>query len=127
VPLWLPKDNAAIRQARANERAAALEKMDAVQRVRDRLARAWFRLRNADRLNRLYRDVLVPRARAAASTSEDLLATGKGTLAGTLETVAVYHQFRLAAARASADHGQALADLEVAIGRPFQLEGEAAR
>jgi len=129
IPLWIGKDDAAIRKARAMQRAAALDRLDAAQSARQRLARAWFRLGNAERLDRLYHEVLVPRAEVATSTAEDLMAAGKGTLGGTLETVAVLHNFRLAAARARADHGQALARLEAVLGRPFTRTetGEASR
>ena len=124
LPIWLQADAAAIRRARQLERAASLERMDAIQRTRDGVARAWFQVGNAQRLSQLYRDVLVPRAAVAARTAEDLVATGKGNLGGVLETIAVYHNFRLAAARARADHGRAIADLERAIGQPFeQLPG----
>jgi len=119
LPIWVQKDAAVIRRSRSLERAAALERLDAIQRTRDRVARAWFQVGNADRLHRLYAEVLVPRAAIAARTAEDLLANGKGTLGGVLETIAVYHNFRLASARARADHGRAIAQLERAIGQPF--------
>lgn len=119
LPIWLQKDAAAIRRARHLARAASLQRMDAIQRTRDGVARAWFQVGNAERLSRLYGEVLVPRASLAARTAEDLLASGKGTLGGVLETIAVYHNFRLAAARARADHGRAVADLERVIGQPF--------
>ena len=121
LPIWVHRDVAAVRRAKALERAAALERMDVVQRTRDRVARAWFRVGNADRLHRLYSEVLVPRAATAARSAEDLLSTGKGSVAGVLETIAVFHNFRLAAARAKADHGRAIADLERAIGQPFEV------
>lgn len=126
VPLWVQRDAASVRRARALERAASLDRAQAIQSVRDRLGRAWFALGNAERLERLYDEVLVPRARDAARTAEDLQASGKGSLAGILETIAVLHNFRLAAARARADHGRALADLESVLGRPF-VEGEEKR
>ncbi len=121
LPVWVQRDEATIRRARGLERAAALDRVNAIQHTRDRVARAWFAVGNAERLHRLYADVLVPRADIAARTSEDLLASGKGSLAGVLETIAVTHNFRLAAARARADHGQAIAALERALGRPLDV------
>lgn len=123
LPIWLQKDAATIRRARELERAAALDRADAIQRTRDGVARAWFQVGNAQRLAQLYAEVLVPRAATAARTAEDLLASGKGNLGGLLETIAVYHNFRLAAARARADHGRAIADLERAIGQPLDPVG----
>ncbi len=121
VPLWYHRDSAAVRRARRLERAAAHERLDAAQRLRERLARTWYAVGNAGRLTRLYGEVLVPRATTAARTAEDLLLAGKGSVAGALETIAVLHNFRLAEARARADHGRAIADLEALVGRPFAL------
>jgi len=123
LPIWLQKDAATIRRARELERAAALDRADAIQRTRDGVTRAWFQVGNAQRLAQLYAEILVPRAATAARTAEDLLASGKGNLGGLLETIAVYHNFRLAAARARADHGRAIADLERAIGQPLDPVG----
>jgi outer membrane protein TolC len=120
LPLWFWRDEASIRQARALLRAADEEHREASLSVRRRVAAAWVRLRNAERLDRLYREVLLPRASAAVRAAEDLLASGEGSETEALETVAVLKNFRLAAARARADHGQSVAELEAAIGRPFE-------
>ena len=120
LPIWARQDVAAIRRAAALERAAALDHRAAVQRTREGVTRAWYRVGNAERLHRLYEDVLVPRAAAATRTADDLHAAGKGSVGGALETIAVYHNFRLAAARARADRGQAVAELERVVGRPFE-------
>jgi len=125
LPLWVSKNSAKVRRARALERAAALGQRGAALRVRRRLAKAWFDIGNAQRLVRLYEDVLIPRSEKAARTAEDLRASGKGTLAGALETIAVLHNFRLAAARARADLGQAVAQLESLLGRPLTLDRKA--
>ena len=122
LPIWGNKNRAKIRRAEALERAATRDRADTRLRVRHRLARSWYRVGNTERLVRLYADVLVPRAAAAAETAEELQEAGKGTLAGTVETIAVLHNFRLAAARARADHGQAVADLEGLLGRPLALD-----
>jgi outer membrane protein TolC len=96
-----------------DRRAASLQ-------LRPQLARAWFHVGNARRLVELYRDLLIPRAEKAVRTAEDLQTAGKGSVAGTIETVAVLHNFRLAAARARADHGQAVATLEAILGKPLE-------
>ena len=58
---------------------------------------------------------------------EDLAAAGKGSTAETLETIAVLSNFRLAVARARADHGQAVAELEAIVGRPLEPVAEDGR
>jgi len=119
VPLWAGKNSAEIRRARAFERMAAQDRRDVTLRLRPRLARAWFQVGNAKRQVDLYERVLIPRAKSAVRTAEDLRSSGKGSLAGNIETIAVLHNFRLAAARARADYGQAVAALEAVLGRPL--------
>lgn len=120
LPVWAGRNAAEIRRAEALERAAHLDRGQARAMLRSRLARAWYRVGQAERLHRLYHDLLVPRAETAVRTAEDLQAAGKGTLAATLETIAVLHNFRLAAARARADRGQAVAELEALLGQPLE-------
>jgi len=123
LPLWANRNGAEVRRARAMERAAIEDERAVRLRLRPQLARAWFQVGNARRLVDLYEGVLIGRAEQAARTAEDLQKAGKGSLAGTIETLAVLHNFRLAAARARADLGQAIAALEAILGRP--LEGGA--
>jgi outer membrane protein TolC len=120
LPLWANKNSAKIRRARALERVAMQDRRAASLQLRPQLARAWFHVGNARRLVELYRDLLIPRAEKAVRTAEDLQTAGKGSVAGTIETVAVLHNFRLAAARARADHGQAVATLEAILGKPLE-------
>jgi len=120
LPIWAQRTGAEIRRARALERVARHEERDAELQLRPRLARAWFQVGNARRLVELYDNVLVPRARTAVRTAEDLERAGKRSLSGTLETIATLHNFRLAAARARADYGQAVAALEAVLGRPLE-------
>ncbi len=122
LPLWPSKNSARESQAKAAERAAIRDEQALRLDLRVSVARAWQRAGSARRLDRLYRDVLVPRAEQAAKTAEDLMTSGKGTLAGSVETIAVMHNFRLAHARARADYGQAVANLEAALGRPLETE-----
>ncbi len=121
LPVWANKNAAAIRRAQAMQRVAVQSRRGKALRVRTQLARAWFDVGNAKRLVDLYHTVLVPRAELAARTAEDLHASGKGSLNGTIETIAVLHNFRLAAARARADYGQAVATLESVLGRPLAV------
>ena len=120
LPLWAKKNSAEVRRAQALERMALQGKRDVSLRLRSQLARAWFQVGNAKRQVDLYTKLLIPRAEKAIRTAEDLYAAGKGSLAGTIETVAVLHNFRLAAARARADYGQALAALESILGKPLE-------
>jgi len=105
-----------IREADANLRAARADEMDRRAKLAADVARAAFRLRNAQRLAELYGRELVPQAEQALVRSQSMMAEGKESLASSLELAAMWQQLRLAELRASADHAQALAALERLLG-----------
>jgi outer membrane protein TolC len=116
VPLWFPAHVANIREADANLRAARADEMDRRAKLAANVARAAFRLRNAQRLAELYGRELVPQAEQALVRSQSMIAEGKESLASSLELAAMWQQLRLAELRAAADHAQALAALERLLG-----------
>lgn len=125
LPIWVQRDSAVIRRAEAMQYAAVRDREEVLLRTKSQVAEAYYRVGNAERLVQLYADVLIPRAAVAARTAEDLIGSGKGTLGGLLETIAVMHNFRLAEARARADLGQAFSALERVLGQPFEWTGGA--
>jgi outer membrane protein TolC len=78
---------------------------------------AWFRLENADRLVRLYRDDLLPQAARAMESTGTLFKQGQGSFSDYVETQSAWYNFQLALARAKADYGKYLARLEKYAGR----------
>jgi outer membrane protein TolC len=116
VPFWFPAHQARIREADAGLRAARAEESDRRATLAASVARAAFRLRNAQRLGDLYGRELVPQAEQALARSQSMMAEGKESLASSLELAATWQQLRLAELRAVADRAQALAALEKLLG-----------
>lgn len=120
IPLWVNKYKAMAREASEMEKAALAEEEAQRQEVRAALAKAYFSLRNSSRLVRLYRDTLIPQARQALQSAEELYRKGEANLASVLETTATVHNFELARLRATADFYQNLARVERVLGTAFE-------
>lgn len=122
IPLWLDKYKAMLREAQEAARAAVAEQGAQQLQIRADLARAYFSLNNAARLVRLYRDMLIPQARQALRSAEELYRKGEANLAAVLETTATVHNFELARVRATADFYQNVARIERVLGTALDLQ-----
>lgn len=135
IPIWRGKNAGRTGAARADVEAMRSMKTVQVNETRVMVRDAWFRLENAARLVRLYREDLLPQALKAVEAAETLYRQGQGSFADYVETQATFYSFQLALARARADHGKFLARLEKLAGRdltvreaaPAAVPGEAAR
>jgi cobalt-zinc-cadmium efflux system outer membrane protein len=117
LPLWLGKSSGRSAAARAREAQAEAMRDQARAETRALARELLFRARNARRLTVLYQETLLPQAVRAMDTAREWHRQGTGTFADYVETAAAYYNFQLAAARARADYGKALARLEAAAGR----------
>lgn len=122
IPLWFPKYQARSREAGEMEKAARSEEEAQKLKVRADLAKAYFSLSNSSRLVRLYRETLLPQARQALQSAEELYRKGDANLTSVLETTATVHNFELARLRATADFYQNVARLERTLGTAMQLQ-----
>jgi outer membrane protein TolC len=122
IPLWFPKYTAMAREAREMEHAAHATREQTGLQLRADLAKAYFSLSNSSRLVRLYRDTLIPQARQALQSAEELHRKGEMNLSGLLETTATVHNFELARLRATADYYQNVARIERLLGTAFELQ-----
>lgn len=117
MPIWFGKNQGQMGEARARAEQAQAEMQSRINEARAEVSRLFFRLRNSERLVRLYRDDLIPQAGKAVETAENWFREGNGSLSDFTETRTVWYNFQLALARASADYGQNLAALEGLAGR----------
>ena len=122
IPLWVPKYKARINEAGEMERAARAEEDAQRLKVRADLAKAYFSLSNSARLVKLYRETLLPQARQALQSAEELYRKGDANLASVLEMTSTLHNFELARLRATADFYQNVARLERTMGTAMQLK-----
>jgi outer membrane protein TolC len=104
------------------EHAAHATREQTGLQLRADLAKAYFSLSNSSRLVRLYRDTLIPQARQALQSAEELHRKGEMNLSGLLETTATVHNFELARLRATADYYQNVARIERLLGTAFELQ-----
>lgn len=121
IPVGNPGRRAAIREADALASAARASEAAEGLRVRAEVARAAFRLRNAERLAILYDATLVPQAETALLRSQEMVKEGQESLSSSLELAATWQGLRIAQARAVADHAQAVAAIERLLGTSATL------
>ena len=122
IPLWVPKYKARINEAGEMEKAARAEEDAQRLKVRADLAKAYFSLSNSARLVKLYRETLLPQARQALQSAEELYRKGDANLASVLEMTSTLHNFELARLRATADFYQNVARLERTMVTAMQLK-----
>ncbi|OKY75847.1 MAG: hypothetical protein BM485_05785 [Desulfobulbaceae bacterium DB1] len=117
MPIWIGKNQGRMAEAKARVEQSRAEVQARTYEARAEVSRLFFRLRNAERLVRLYRDELIPQAAKSVETAETWFREGRGSLSDFTETRTVWYNFQLALARATADYGQNLAALEGLVGR----------
>ncbi|OGV74125.1 MAG: hypothetical protein A3K19_27065 [Lentisphaerae bacterium RIFOXYB12_FULL_65_16] len=122
IPLWFGKYRAQNREAVEMLAAAQAEEDAQRLKVDADLASTYFSLSNSSRLVRLYHNTLLPQARQALQSAEELYRQGNASMAAVLETTATVHNFELARLRATADFYQNMARLERVLGTAFQLK-----
>ncbi len=117
LPIWYGKNAGRLGAARADVETMQAMKTSQVNETRTIVRDTFFRLQNADRLVRLYRDDLVPQASRAIESAETLYKQGQGAFSDYVETQSTFYSFQLSLARAKADYGKWLARLEKLAGK----------
>ena len=112
IPLWLGASSSRVDGARAEEAKARALQTARVNDTQASIRSLYFRLRNADRLVRLYAEQLLPQAAHSMETAETWFQEGQGSFSDFVETEATWYNFQLSLARARADYGKYLARLE---------------
>lgn len=120
VPIWLGGNRAREAAARAEARAASAEATDRGTDLRTRLEGVLYRLRDAERRERLTTHELLPRARQSLEVSQAAFEAGREDFLDV-----IYHQrtllrYRLDRERARVDRLLALSELETLLGAADQ-------
>jgi cobalt-zinc-cadmium efflux system outer membrane protein len=130
IPLWLNKNSGRREQARAEEQKALSMKTAQLNETNAMIRNTYFRVKNSERLVRLYRDQLLPQASQAMEVAETWFRQKQGSFTDFIETESVYYNFQLSLARAKADYGRYLAQLEklsgVSLTQKKEKQGEKA-
>ena len=116
LPIWGQKNRARMAEALHKRQAARLAQQAETESVTARISKVYFRLVNAERLVRLYRESLIPQANDAMRIAQQWQQTGRDTFGRVLEARTTWLSFQLAAERAGADYEQMVARLEQLVG-----------
>lgn len=122
LPLRRGRIDGAKRQAQANKAAAKADLLSAHNRIGAELELALYSVRDAERRISLYLDTLVPKGQQSISSTQVAYQAGDAGFLELIDAERVLLEFQLAAARARADHAQALAAVEQLTGRDLSLE-----
>ncbi|NWF55517.1 MAG: TolC family protein [Syntrophaceae bacterium] len=129
IPLWFNKNKGRKEEARAEERKALAMKTAQINETHALIRNAYFRLKNSERLIQLYRDQLLPQAARSMEIAEMWFREKQGSFSDFIETESVFYNFQLSLARAKADYGRNLTQLESLSGVSLtqKKENEAGR
>jgi outer membrane protein TolC len=112
IPLWFGRNNSRVNKAMAEKSMARAEKVVRINAVRTRIRTLFFKARNALRIVSLYETDLVPQAARSMEIAEVWYREGESSFTDFIDTQSVWYNFQLALARARADYGISLAQLE---------------
>lgn len=118
VPLWREKYDAGFREALARRLSVSHERAGEANRIAAAIHRAWFEHTDADRRVRLYELTLIPKAEESLRASLAGFRAGSTSFLDLLDTERTLLEFSIAAERARADRGKALARLGSLVGEP---------
>jgi len=122
LPIWREKYDAGVREALARRLAVAGERADQANRIAAGIHRAWFEHTDADRRVTLYESTLIPKAEESLRASLAGFRAGETSFLDLLDTERTLLEFAIAAERARADRGKALARLNTLVGEPVPTD-----
>ncbi len=126
LPLWRDKYDAGVRETMARRLAITHERGGEANRVAAGVQRAWFEHTDADRRVRLYEQTLIPKAEESLRASLAGFRSGDASFLELLDTERTLLEFAVAAERAKADRGKALARLSTLVGEDIPTRPAAA-
>lgn len=116
VPIWREKYQAGVREAMARRLSVAYEREDAGNAIAAQLHRVWFEHTDAHRRAQLYERTLIPKGEESLRASLAAFRAGEASFLDVLDAERTLLEFAIAAERARADRGQALATLNTLVG-----------
>ena len=117
IPLWAGKNKSRVNKALAQKRKATATKVRRINETHTKIRANYFRLRNSDRLIRLYGEELIPQAARSIQLAETWVQEGESSFSDFIEAQSVWYNFQLTFVRAKADYGKYLARIERLVGR----------
>jgi cobalt-zinc-cadmium efflux system outer membrane protein len=116
LPIWRKSYKAGELEARMDRVRMLQEKKETENTLVARAAQVLYDFENSDRILRLYRDVLVPKAQELLGASETAYKAGTIDFLSLVNAQQKLLEFQLQYERAAADNQQKLAELEMLVG-----------
>ncbi len=117
LPIWREKYDAKVRESIARRLSVSREFDAQTNTISAQVYQVWFEHTDADRRVRLYEQSLIPKAQESLAASLAGFRTGDQEFLDLLDTERTLLEFSIAAQRARADRGKALATLNRLVGR----------
>lgn len=122
LPLWFSKNTSRVKKAGAELEVAESMTLSKVNDTMSGIRNLYFRYQNAQRLQTLYEDELLPQAIRSTELAETWFKEGEGSFSDFVESRALLYNFELSAARATADLGKYLVRLERLAGQNLTIK-----
>ncbi|MDM8515150.1 TolC family protein [Desulfobacterales bacterium HSG16] len=121
LPLWFSKNKSRVKKAGAELEMAESVTLSKVNETMSGIRNLYFRYQNAQRLQALYEDELLPQAIRSTELAETWFREGEGSFSDFIESRALLYNFELSAARARSDLGKYLVRLERLAGHNLTI------
>jgi outer membrane protein TolC len=119
IPLHRKRQRAGVAQAAQSIRAQESRRRADENQLRFEGKDAWLRVESSGERARLYRDVIIPQAEESLASAEAAYSTNRLGFLDLLDAERVLFETRLVYRRLISDVWLALAELELALGRPY--------
>jgi outer membrane protein TolC len=116
IPIWRDNYKAMQRQARAQINKATQEKIQLENTISARVRQALYEHQNSNREIRLYRDIVIPKAKEMLAASEMAYRGGTVDFLSLLDAQRSLLQYQLEYEKAIAENAQRLAEIEMLAG-----------
>lgn len=116
LPLWYGKQKSQLDEASAVKESAEADRRQAEKELAAKIKMIYFKIRDAERQIKLYRDALVPKAEQSLKASETAYSGGKVDFLNLIDSQRMLLGFQLSYYKSIRDYQQRLAELEMMIG-----------
>jgi outer membrane protein TolC len=116
IPLWFGKNTSRTAEAKASVQKAKAMKSNVMNQTYTQIRTLYLKVANAERLITLYKDKMLPQALESAEKTETSFKQGQGNFSDFMKAQKALHNFQLSLARAHADYGINLTELEQVVG-----------
>lgn len=120
VPLWYGKQKSQVDEAKALRESAVAQQEQLENDLSAKIKMIYFKIQDAERQIKLYRDALVPKAEQSLKASETAYSGGKVDFLNLIDSQRTLLNFQLSYYKAIRDYEQRLAELEMMVGESLR-------